>query len=129
ETLKVEQIDLSSKDFIFGLDKEGVQPAGFNFDRPILMAAEGIAFINHYYKILDYHMRRFKGYYNVVILDYHDKIPHRFFDGSKRFINSLELGNVLGTIIDDLKTRITNPTTDYPKWLVIIPDLAAIRIN
>ncbi|MFU2164902.1 hypothetical protein ACMZ6Z_09050, partial [Streptococcus pluranimalium] len=28
-------------------------------------------------------------------------------------------------IIDDFKKRLSNPSPDYPKWLILIPDVAA----
>ncbi|MGT2950110.1 type VII secretion protein EssC [Streptococcus cuniculi] len=129
EKVTVDHLVQSAKEFVFGLDREWVQPAGFSFDAPILMAAEGPSFINHYYKILDYHIHRLKDRYNVVVLDNNEKIPNQFFEGANRFTSSSEVGDVLRTIVGDLKDRVANPQVAYPNWLVIIPDLASTGMS
>lgn len=111
--------------FIFGLEKEAVVPAGFSFGKPILMAADSPAFTNHYYKLLDYYLKRLKEHYRAVILDSNQQIPRDFFEGVQRFNKTLEVENVLKNIIEDLNKRIEDPKPDYPKWLVIIPNIAA----
>lgn len=125
ETVTVDQLDFTIKDFIFGLDSEWVLPAGFNFDRPILMAAEGPTAINNYYKVLEYHLTRMKDQYNVVLLDNNEKVPSQFFEGANRFTSSLEVSDVFSTILNDLKERMAKPQESYKKWIVLIPDLAS----
>lgn len=129
EKVKPESIDLSAKDFVFGLDREWVLPAGFSFEKPVLMASEGPSFINTYYKILDAHVSRLSASFNLAILDNNEKIPNQFFEGANRFTSSSEVGDVLRTIIGDLQDRIANPQESYQKWLILIPDLASTGMS
>ncbi|MFU2164750.1 type VII secretion protein EssC [Streptococcus pluranimalium] len=124
EKVKAENVDLSAKDLVFGLDREWVQPAGFSFEKPFIMAAEGPSFINNYYKILDFQLKRLSDRYNTVILDNNEKIPNQLFDGFNRFVNSTEVSDVLRTIIGDLQERVAKPQESYQNWLVLIPDIA-----
>lgn len=57
EKVKPESIDLSTKDFVFCLDREWVQPVGFSFEKPVLMASDSPIFVNNYYNILDFHLK------------------------------------------------------------------------
>ncbi|MBF0818413.1 type VII secretion protein EssC [Streptococcus acidominimus] len=129
ERVTPDHLVASTKELVLGLDREWVQPAGFGFDAPILMAAEGPVFINNYYKILDFHINRLKEHYRVVVLDNDEKIPQQFFEGANRFSSSSEVGNVLRTIIDDLKDRIAKPQERYPNWLIIIPNIATTGMS
>lgn len=115
----------TSRDFLLGLEREYVLPASFHFEAPILMASDSPAFVNNYYKLLDYHLKRLEGAYNTVILDSSQRISNHFFEGIQRFDTSLEAENVMKVIIEDFKKRVEEPSDDYPKWLVLIPDLAA----
>ena len=63
--------------------------------------------------------------YNTVILDPSQRINNQFFDGIQRFDTSLEVDNVMKTILEDFKKRVASPSQDYPKWLILIPDIAA----
>ncbi|MGT2743027.1 type VII secretion protein EssC [Streptococcus plurextorum] len=115
----------TSKDLIIGLEREAVLPATFSLRQPILMASDSPAFVNQYYKLLDFHLNRLQGEYNTVILDSSQRIANTFFEGIQRFSTSLEVENVMTAIIEDFKKRVATPNPDYPKWLVLIPDLAA----
>ncbi|HEP1844082.1 TPA: hypothetical protein VCA72_001228 [Streptococcus suis] len=126
EKVKPESIDLSTKDFVFGLDREWVQPAGFSFEKPVLMTSDSPIFVNNYYKILDFHLKRLQGQYNAVILDSSQHIGTGLFEGAQRFDKSLEVENVMKTTLEDLKKRMTVPGQSYAKWLVIIPDVAEL---
>lgn len=126
EKVKPESIDLSTKDFVFGLDREWVQPAGFSFEKPVLMASDSPIFVNNDYKILDFHLKRLQGQYNAVILDSSQRIGTGLFEGIQRFDKSLEVENVMKTTLEDLKKRMTVPGQSYAKWLVIIPDVAEL---
>lgn len=114
-----------SQDFVLGLEREAVEPAILSFERPILMASDSPAFVNNYYKLLEYHLNRLSGVYNTVILDSSQRLSTNFFEGVQRFDSSLEVENVMKAIIDDFKKRLSNPSPDYPKWLILIPDVAA----
>ncbi|HEM3608899.1 TPA: hypothetical protein U1C28_001989 [Streptococcus suis] len=129
EKVKPESIDLSAKDFIFGLDREWVQPAGFSFEKPVLMAAEGPSFINTYYKILDFQLKRLSNRYNTVILDNNGKVPNQLFEGFNRFSSTTEVSDVLQTIVTDLKERVAKPQESYQNWLVLIPDIASTGMS
>ena len=115
----------SSRDFILGLEREAVVPATFSFERPILIASDSPAFVTNYYKLLEYHLKRLSGMYNTVILDPSQRISNQFFNGIQRFDTSLEVDNVIKTILEDFKKRVASPSQDYPKWLILIPDIAA----
>ncbi|NQK94881.1 type VII secretion protein EssC, partial [Streptococcus suis] len=114
-----------SQDFVLGLERETVEPAILSFKYPILMASDSPAFVNNYYKLLEYHLNRLSGVYNTVILDSSQRLSTNFFEGVQRFDSSLEVENVMKAIIDDFKKRLSNPSPDYPKWLILIPDVAA----
>ncbi|HEM6099534.1 TPA: type VII secretion protein EssC [Streptococcus suis] len=114
-----------SQDFVLGLEREAVEPAILSFKYPILMASDSPAFVNNYYKLLEYHLNRLSGVYNTVILDSSQRLSTNFFEGVQRFDSSLEVENVMKAIIDDFKKRLSNPSPDYPKWLILIPDVAA----
>lgn len=126
EKVKPESIDLSTKDCVFGLDREWVQPAGFSFEKPVLMASDSPNFVNNYYKILDFLLKRLQGQYNAVILDSSQHIGTGFFEGVQRFDKSLEVENVMKTILGDLQKRMTDSGQSYAKWLLIIPDVAEL---
>jgi len=115
----------TSQDFILGLEREAVTPAILSFDRPILMASDSPAFVNNYYKLLEYHLNRLSSEYNTVILDSSHRISTNLFIGLQRFSSSLEVENVMKAIIEDFKQGLDNPSPDYPKWLLLIPDVAA----
>lgn len=115
----------SSQDFILGLEREAVVPASFSFERPILIASDSPAFVTNYYKLLEYHLERMSGKYNTLILDPSQRISNQLFDGIQRFDTSLEVDNVMKTILEDFKKRVATPSQDYPKWLILIPDIAA----
>lgn len=87
EKVKPESIDLSTKDFVFGLDREWVQPAGFSFEKPVLMASDSPIFVNNDYKILDFHLKRLQGQYNAVILDSSQHIGTGFLKVSNALIS------------------------------------------
>ena len=65
------------------------------------------------------------GKYNTLILDPSQRISNQLFDGIQRFDTSLEVDNVMKTILEDFKKRVATPSQDYPKWLILIPDIAA----
>ena len=65
------------------------------------------------------------GKYNTLILDPSQRISNQLFDGIQRFDTSLEVDNVMKTILEDFKKRVSTPSQDYPKWLILIPDIAA----
>ena len=115
----------TSRDFILGLEREAVVPASFSFERPMLVASNSPAFVTNYYKLLEYHLNRLSGVYNTVILDPSQRISNQFFDSIQRFDATLEVENVMKTILEDFKKRVAFPNQDYPKWLILIPDLAA----
>ncbi|HEL1550179.1 TPA: type VII secretion protein EssC [Streptococcus suis] len=115
----------SSQDFVLGLEREAVVPAIMSFERPILMASDSPAFVNNYYKLLEFHLKRLAGVYNTVILDSSQRLSNNLFVGLKRFDKSLDVENVMKTILEDLRKRVAEPNPDYPKWLIVIPDLAA----
>ena len=108
-----------------GLEREAVVPASFSFERPILIASDSPAFVTNYYKLLEYHLERMSGKYNTLILDPSQRISNQLFDGIQRFDTSLEVDNVMKTILEDFKKRVATPSQDYPKWLILIPDIAA----
>ncbi|MDG3131462.1 type VII secretion protein EssC [Streptococcus suis] len=114
-----------SDNFIIGLEREAVLPAAFSFGKPMLMASDSPAFVNHYYRLLEFHLHRLSGDYHTVILDSSQRIANTFFEGVQRFSGSLEVENVMRSIIDDFKKRLAEPNPNYPKWLILIPDLAA----
>lgn len=114
-----------SKDFILGLEREAVKPVGFCFDKPILMASDSPAFVNNYYRLLEFYLERLSGDYKTVILDSSQRIAATFFKGIQRFDGSLEVENVVRTIVDDFKERVAKPSEEYQKWLILIPDVAA----
>ncbi|MEY8462318.1 type VII secretion protein EssC [Streptococcus merionis] len=115
----------ASTDFIFGLEREAVVPAGFSFKRPILMASDSPLAVNHYYKLLEHRINSLSDKYNEVILDSNQRISNQLFEGIQRFTSSLEVENVLKTIVEDLKKRMDAPNESYPSWLIIIPDIAS----
>ena len=115
----------NSQDFILGLEREAVVPASFSFDRPILIASDSPAFVTNYYKLLEYHLKRLSDKYNTVILDSSQRISSQFFAGIQRFDSSLEVADVMKTILEDFRKRVASPDQDYPKWLILIPDIAA----
>ncbi|WP_300785626.1 type VII secretion protein EssC [Streptococcus sp. 19428wC2_LYSM12] len=129
EKVTVDHLTVSTNKFVFGLEREWVQPVGFHFEAPILMAAERLVSIHHYYKILDFYIQRLKEQYHVVVLDNNEKIPRQFFQGANRFTSGLEVGGVFRTIVEDLKDRVANPQVAYPNCLVLIPDIATAGMS
>lgn len=129
EKVTLDKIDLTAHDFVFGLDREWVKPAGFSLSKPLLMASDSSVFVTNYYKILDYQFKRLQNSYKLVILDNQERVPSQLFDGGNRFTTNSEVGDVLRTIIADLKERLTAPDKAYKQWLVLIPDLAATAVS
>ncbi|MGT2772531.1 type VII secretion protein EssC [Streptococcus marimammalium] len=115
-------------EFVLGLEREYVKPVAFSFKKPMLLASDSPVFVNHYYRLLDYHLERLGDRYRSVILDSGQQISNQFFEKVQRFTTTSEVRDVLTKIITDLHKRIKEPNLDYPKWLVIIPDLAATAL-
>lgn len=111
--------------FILGLDQEHVQPRHFSLTLPALIASDNPFFVGQYYKLLEWNLERLGSAYNAVLLDPNRKVSQTALVGMRRFSTNLEVENVLTTILQDLKERMSAPDVDYPKWLVIIPDIAA----
>ena len=61
-----------------------------------------------------------------MILDSSQHIGTGLFEGVQRFDKSLEVENVMKTILEDSKKRMTVPGQSYAKRLVIIPDVAEL---
>lgn len=114
---------------LIGLEQEEVVPACFNLDMPIIMAAEGLSFVKNYYKLLDYHLNRFDHRYSMVILDSGQRVPNEYFKNAQRFSLASDLSEVFRTIISDLKERMELQNRDEQKWLILIPDIAALAVN
>lgn len=123
-TIDTLDIKFSINQFVLGLDKESVTPAVFRLNKAFLMASENPGFINHYYKLMAYHVEQFRDYYNTVIIDSSQRISNSLFENVQKFTSSLEVGNVVKTVIDDLKKRMLQPNEEYAKWLVLIPDVS-----
>lgn len=115
----------TSPDLVLGLEREEVAPATFSLEKPILMASDSPVFVTNYYKLFDFHLERLAGRYKSVLLDPSQRVGNSFFEGAQRFTSSLEVEHVMKAILDDFKKRIATPNPDYPKWLIIIPDVAA----
>lgn len=118
----------SAQDFVIGLEREAVVPAGFTFKKPILMASDSPAFVANYYKLLDFQLQRLADQYRTVILDPSQRIARQFFEDSQRFSTALDVGDTLRAIVEDFKKRLAAPGQDYQKWLVVIPDIAATAL-
>ena len=114
-----------SKDFVFGLEREEVLPVSFKLAEPMLLASNNPASINHYYKLLSYTWNRLADEYNTVIIDPSQRISSQLFPGVQRFNNSSDVQNVMRSIVEDFKKRISKPDLTYPKWNILIPDIAA----
>ncbi|MBF0780478.1 MULTISPECIES: type VII secretion protein EssC [unclassified Granulicatella] len=125
-TLDVLEPEFSTSNFVFGLDREKVEPALFTLNKAFLMAAENPGFITHYYRLLAYHVDRLHHYYNAVILDSNQRLSNQLFEGVQKFTASLDIENVVKTIVEDLKKRLAHPHETYAKWLIVIPDIAHV---
>ena len=112
-------------EFILGLDGEDVEPTAFKLNCPILMVSDNPTFVGNYYKLLEWNLERLGRECNAVLLDPSQKVSKNYLPNVQRFTNSLEVENVLKTILKDLKERMASPEESYQKWLVIIPDMAA----
>lgn len=112
-------------EFILGLDREDVVPTTFDLNRPMLIVSDNPSFVGNYYKLLEWNLERLGKEYNAVLLDPSQKVSKNYLSTIQRFASSLEVENVLKTILKDLKERMASPDRPYQKWLVIIPDMAA----
>ena len=114
-----------SSEFILGLDREKVMISSFTLHQPFLMASDNPTFVGNYYKLLEWNLERLGQGYNAVLIDPSQQVSKMTLKNIQRFTTNLEVENVLKSILQDLKERISTPEKDYPGWLVIIPDIAA----
>lgn len=112
-----------------GLEREIVTPTFFNLEQAFIMASDNPNYLLNYLKLIEYNLSFKQEKRNILILDPNQKIPNNIFLDSKRITSSLELSDVLPTIITNLKERINNPNQKYQLWLILIPDISAVVLN